>query len=59
MPQVLNKDPTGSNGANLTFPVALGIPESGDECTAAGTCTRNTWLVGLVNAAPYIAISFL
>ncbi|KAL5485353.1 hypothetical protein ACEPAI_7995 [Sanghuangporus weigelae] len=43
-------DQTGSNGANLSFPDEFGI----------GTdSTRDTFLVGLVNAAPYIASSFL
>ncbi|KAJ5644706.1 hypothetical protein N7507_010717 [Penicillium longicatenatum] len=40
-------DQTGSNGANLSFPQAFGIPE--DESI------KNQWLVGLINAAPYIA----
>ncbi|KAJ5541541.1 hypothetical protein N7494_006617 [Penicillium frequentans] len=40
-------DQTGSNGANLSFPQAFGIPE--DESV------KNQWLVGLINAAPYIA----
>lgn len=42
-------DQTGSNGANLSFPDEFGIPESGPN---AG---RNQWIVGVVNAAPYIA----
>ena len=49
----------GSNGANLSFSTALGIPDSGDACTAAGTCEKNSWIVGMVNAMPYIAIAFL
>ncbi|KAJ5155580.1 Major facilitator superfamily domain general substrate transporter [Penicillium capsulatum] len=44
-------DQTGSNGANLSFPVAFGIPE--DESV------KNQWLVGVVNAAPYIASAVL
>ncbi|KAJ6167083.1 Major facilitator superfamily domain general substrate transporter [Penicillium chermesinum] len=40
-------DQTGSNGANLSFPDAFGIPESAS--------IRNQWLVGVVNAAPYLA----
>ncbi|OAG35752.1 hypothetical protein AYO21_10069 [Fonsecaea monophora] len=43
-------DQTGSNGANLTFPVEFGI--------ASGS-NRDFWLVGLVNAAPYISSAFL
>lgn len=44
-------DQTGSNGANLSFPDAFGIPEDGN--------VRNQWLVGIVNAAPYIASACL
>lgn len=43
-------DQTGSNGANLSFPVALGINEN----TAMGQ-----WIVGIVNSAPYIASAVL
>lgn len=39
-------DQTGSNGANLSFPVAFGINENS---------ARGQWIVGIVNAAPYIA----
>ncbi|KAL2008003.1 hypothetical protein VTN00DRAFT_7985 [Thermoascus crustaceus] len=44
-------DQTGSNGANLSFPDAFGIPEKASE--------RNQWIVGVVNAAPYIASAAL
>ncbi|KAJ6093285.1 hypothetical protein N7486_008574 [Penicillium sp. IBT 16267x] len=44
-------DQTGSNGANLSFPQAFGIPD--DESV------KNQWLVGLINAAPYIASALL
>lgn len=50
-------DQTGSNGANLTFGQALGIPDSGAECEAAGNCEKNGWIIGFVNACPYIAIA--
>lgn len=43
-------DQTGSNGANLSFPDEFGIGSGSD---------RDTWLVGLVNAAPYIASAVL
>ncbi|KAL5528513.1 hypothetical protein ACEPAF_7649 [Sanghuangporus sanghuang] len=43
-------DQTGSNGANLSFPEEFGIGTNS---------TKDTFLVGLVNAAPYIASSFL
>jgi hypothetical protein len=44
-------DQTGSNGANLTFPKDFGI------AAPAGTPEgdKDNWIVGLVNAAPYIA----
>jgi hypothetical protein len=50
-------DQTGSNGANLTFGQAMGIPDSGPECEAAGTCEKNGWIIGFINACPYIAIA--
>ncbi|KAF2163838.1 hypothetical protein M409DRAFT_25614 [Zasmidium cellare ATCC 36951] len=49
-------DQTGSNGANLSFPQEFGIADSGAECEALGTCERNSWIVGAINAAPYIAL---
>jgi sugar porter (SP) family MFS transporter len=39
-------DQTGSNGANLSFPLEFGIAD-------------NEWLIGLVNAGPYLASCFL
>ncbi|OCT54092.1 sugar transporter [Cladophialophora carrionii] len=51
-------DQTGSNGANLTFPIAFGIPDSGPVCEAQGNCEDNSWLVGFVNSCPYISIAF-
>lgn len=44
-------DQTGSNGANLSFPTEFGIPNDAGAPNAA----RNSWIVGVVNAAPYIA----
>lgn len=52
-------DQTGSNGANLTFGAALGIPDTGEKCTAEGTCEKNSWIIGFINACPYIAIAVL
>lgn len=49
-------DQTGSNGANLSFPIEFGIPDSPD---VPGYSVRNEWLVGLVNSAPYIGSAFL
>ncbi|VDB95914.1 unnamed protein product [Peniophora sp. CBMAI 1063] len=42
-------DQTGSNGANLSFPLEFGIAE--DDPVHG---PRNQWIVGVVNAAPYI-----
>ncbi|KAG6011655.1 hypothetical protein E4U54_007970 [Claviceps lovelessii] len=53
-------DQTGSNGANLSFPIALGIPDSkGSSCgpvASEGECAKNSWIIGLVNSMPYITI---
>ncbi|KAK5134067.1 hypothetical protein LTR08_006957 [Meristemomyces frigidus] len=47
-------DQTGSNGANLSFPTEFGIADSkGDP-----NYESHLWLVGLINAAPYIASAF-
>lgn len=54
-------DQTGSNGANLSFPIAFGIPETNTPstpCTPA-QCATNQWIVGVVNSAPYFAICIL
>jgi sugar porter (SP) family MFS transporter len=47
-------DQTGSNGANLSFPDAFGIPETDNP-----NAYRNQWIVGVINAAPYIASAVL
>ncbi|KAK2784439.1 hypothetical protein FQN52_009020 [Onygenales sp. PD_12] len=47
-------DQTGSNGANLSFPQAFNLPEK-DHPDA----NLNQWIVGIVNAGPYIASAFL
>jgi sugar porter (SP) family MFS transporter len=49
-------DQTGSNGANLSFPVEFGIP-NGDPSNP--DYERNNWLVGLVNSAPYISAAII
>jgi hypothetical protein len=53
-------DQTGSNGANLSFPQEFGIG-AGFEPPGPDNPNhdRDNWLVGLVNAAPYIASAFL
>jgi hypothetical protein len=52
-------DQEGSNGANLSWPTDLGVPDTGPVCTANGTCGRNQWIVGVVNSMPYFAIFLL
>ena len=49
-------DQTGSNGANLSFPDEFGIPVND---STVPNYEYNLWIVGLVNAAPYIASAFL
>lgn len=58
----------GSNGANLTFAILLGIPDGGDFCTPGSSifkpenvaiCDKNSWIVGFINSCPYIAIAVL
>ncbi|KAJ7130231.1 hypothetical protein C8R44DRAFT_872058 [Mycena epipterygia] len=49
-------DQTGSNGANLSFPEEFGISTTDPDPVKA---SRNQWIVGVVNAAPYIAASML
>lgn len=50
-------DQTGSNGANLSFPSEFGIGQG--ENPNSPNHDRDNWLVGLVNAAPYIGSAFL
>lgn len=59
-------DQTGSNGANLSFPDEFGIPEYDEfpeDHPRAGDVNEdaeyNSWIVGLVNAGPYIAAALL
>lgn len=49
-------DQTGSNGANLSYPTVFGTADSGQACKLAGTCSRNSWIIGAINSAPYMAI---
>ncbi|RDA90098.1 hypothetical protein CP533_2562 [Ophiocordyceps camponoti-saundersi (nom. inval.)] len=53
-------DQTGSNGANLSFPTALGIPDTANSACGPvaneGECAKNSWIIGLINAMPYITI---
>jgi hypothetical protein len=54
-------DQTGSNGANLSFPDALGIPISPTlkDGSPNPNASRNQWYQGLINAAPYMASAFM
>jgi hypothetical protein len=52
-------DQTGSNGANLSFPQEFGLYESGDICTAAGTCSYNQWIVGLINSIIFLTAGLM
>lgn len=57
-------DQTGSNAANLSFPKQLGIPDK-DPMTVNGVkvpnpnAQHNSWIVGVINAGPYIGASML
>ncbi|GLB43018.1 putative major facilitator superfamily, sugar transporter (TC 2.A.1.1) family protein [Lyophyllum shimeji] len=48
-------DQTGSNGANLSFPQEFGISNEPGTPNAA----QHEWIVGLINAGPYVATSLL
>ncbi|KAL1649947.1 hypothetical protein SLS58_001323 [Diplodia intermedia] len=50
-------DQTGSNGANLSFPQEFGIGHGEDK--SHPNYTRDSWLVGVVNAGPYIGSAFI
>lgn len=54
-------DQTGSNGANLSWPIDFGVPDtvpkSGPE--PGEDYDYNSWIVGVVNAGPYIASAFM
>lgn len=54
-------DQTGSNGANLSWPVAFGVPDSAPKSGAVPGVDydHNSWIVGVVNAGPYIASAFM
>jgi sugar porter (SP) family MFS transporter len=48
-------DQTGSNGANLSFPIQFNINSVAGQPDA----NRNEWIVGFINSAPYISASLL
>ena len=47
-------DQTGSNGANLSWPEAFGVPDTKPTDPAI-----NSWIIGIVNSGPYIASAIL
>jgi hypothetical protein len=53
----------GSNGANISFPAALGIDSSSEGCKngtiSSSTCQSWEWIQGFINACPYIVIAVL
>lgn len=49
-------DQTGSNGANLSFPIEFGIDNTDP---TNPDYDKNNWIVGLVNSAPYISAALL
>ncbi|CCX07810.1 hypothetical protein FPQ18DRAFT_320635 [Pyronema domesticum] len=50
-------DQTGSNGANLSFPQEFGIGHGHEP--SHPNHDRDNWIVGLVNAAPYLGSAFI
>jgi len=55
-------DQTGSNGANLSWPVAFGVPDTPvvKNVRVPGVdYARNSWIVGVVNAGPYLGSAFM
>jgi hypothetical protein len=52
-------DQTGSNGANLSFPQEFHLYESGAICEAAGNCSYNQWIVGLINSIIFLTAGLL
>lgn len=54
-------DQTGSNGANLSWPVDFGVPDTPPKTgeVPGVDYDKNSWIVGVVNAGPYIGAAFL
>ncbi|KXT04856.1 hypothetical protein AC578_3423 [Pseudocercospora eumusae] len=50
-------DQTGSNGANLSFPKEFGIGNGDNK--GHPHQVRDSWLVGVVNAGPYLGSAFI
>ena len=52
-------DQTGSNGANLSWPAAFGVPDAGSICSSQNSCETNSYIIGIVNGIPYFTIFML
>ena len=54
-------DQTGSNGANLSWPVEFGVPDSAPKSgpVVGVNYDKNSWIVGVVNAGPYLGSAFI
>jgi hypothetical protein len=52
-------DQTGSNGANLSFPQEFHLYEDGPICEAAGNCSYNQWIVGLINSIIFLTAGLM
>lgn len=57
-------DQTGSNGANLSWPVDFGVPDTVPSIADGGPVPGvnyglNSWIVGIVNSGPYIGSAFM
>lgn len=55
-------DQTGSNGANLSWPVAFNVPDSPvvkNTPVPGVDYAKNSWIVGVVNAGPYLGSAFM
>jgi len=56
-------DQTGSNGANLSFPVEFKIPTNKGAMVDGVAISeaerqKNDWIVGVVNSGPYLGTAF-
>ena len=55
-------DQTGSNGANLSWPVDFGVPDTAPKIPIPGDKNdydKNSWIVGVVNSGPYLGSAFM
>ena len=54
-------DQTGSNGANLSWPVDFGVPDTAPKSgpVPGENYDTNSWIVGVVNSGPYLGSAFM